>query len=107
MKKLFTILLASLMVFGSTDKSAPKRAVGPKPTLEVEKVLTPEQAYAEPHIVFHYFRNDANYARYAMWIWGQDEDGSEYNFTETDAYGKYLHVNLRLRQQVARWRCCK
>lgn len=92
MKKLFTILLASLMVFGSTDKSAPKRAVGPKPTLEVEKVLTPEQAYAEPHIVFHYFRNDANYARYAMWIWGQDEGGSEYNFTETDAYGKYLHV---------------
>ena len=43
MKKLFTILLASLMVFGSTDKSAPKTAVSPNPTLAVEKLMTPEQ----------------------------------------------------------------
>ncbi|MGI6735002.1 MAG: type I pullulanase [Bacilli bacterium] len=92
MKKVFTILLTSLMVFGSTAKASPKKEVAPKVTFEVEKEVERLPAYAKPHIVFHYFRNDANYNSYAMWIWGQNEEGSEYVFTESDAYGKYLHL---------------
>lgn len=36
---------------------------------------------------FHYFREDANYSSYALWLWADGKDGKEYVFNGEDSYG--------------------
>ena len=42
--------------------------------------------------VFHYWRNDGKTNDYSLWLWGEDQEGSEYEFDNTDAYGVYHEV---------------
>lgn len=42
--------------------------------------------------VFHYWRNDGKTNDYSLWLWGEDQEGSEYEFDNTDAYGVFHEV---------------
>ena len=39
---------------------------------------------------FHYYRNDADYENYNMWIWENGQNGKDYSFTGVDDYGAYM-----------------
>ncbi len=100
MKKFIkTSFLALFLLVGGSGllgKNAVKSdALKEAPPVTVERADDPLPTFAEPHIVFHYHRNDAKYDSYAMWIWGQNEDGKEYAFTHfEEGYGKYLFVPI-------------
>ncbi len=57
-----------------------------------KEAIDPLPEFSEPHIVFHYFRNDGLYDDYALWLWDDTKDGREFTFTHGDDYGKYLFV---------------
>ena len=39
---------------------------------------------------FHYYRSDADYNNYNMWIWENGVEGKDYAFTGVDDYGAYM-----------------
>ncbi|MCD8204228.1 MAG: type I pullulanase [Coprobacillus sp.] len=43
--------------------------------------------YDEDAIVIHYYRADANYSDWSLWLWSTNADGAEYDFNGMDSYG--------------------
>ncbi|MDY0214402.1 MAG: type I pullulanase [Bacilli bacterium] len=96
MKKfLKTSVLAFLLLVGSSgllSEYATKTEAMTPPVVQ-EAVTDPLPDFAEPHLVFHYFRNDGLYNNYALWVWGQNQEGNEYTFPYLeDTYGKYFYL---------------
>lgn len=95
MKKLIKAFGIALFLFAGSANLVVREEVKTKvPTHhEINYATDPLPDFAEPHLVFHYFRNDAKYNEYALWIWGQGQGGAEYKFTKSeDAYGMYLYL---------------
>jgi len=60
--------------------------------------LLPASAHAEafegPTVVFHYAREDRDYANCHIWSWTEDSEGQEYDFIGEDAYGAWAQVSF-------------
>ncbi len=89
MKKIFSlafVLLSALALTscsGNTETSLPDNA---KTTTSTEK-----KEYTESiGFTFHYYRSDADYSSYNMWIWENGKEGNDYEFNATDDYGAYI-----------------
>ena len=94
MKKLFIPLVLALFLgfeSGPALKGKEVKVEAAAPVVRKEAV-DPLPVFDEPHIVFHYYRNDANYDKFALWLWDDTVDGKEFGFTNSDEYGKYLFV---------------
>lgn len=94
MKKVFIPLgLALLLGFdgGSALKPQYDKVAAEHPVVRHE-ANDPLPDFAEPHVVFHYYRDDGKYNEYALWLWDDTRDGDEFLFTHTDDYGKYLFL---------------
>lgn len=58
------------------------------------EVRPPLRLFDEETIVFHYHRTDGNYANWDLWIWQDGSGGVEFEFNDTDEYGKLLAIPL-------------
>ena len=45
-------------------------------------------------VTFHYQRTDGNYTDWNLWIWPENGDGSQQDFTSEDSFGKVAQFNV-------------
>ena len=45
-------------------------------------------------LTIHYKRYDASYSAWDLWLWAPGEEGSDYAFTDVDAYGAVAEIPL-------------
>ena len=112
MRKIISLLLASLMVFsmvgcGSkkadpTVTNAPTNAATEENTTEEQTeaktdapTKAPENLPTELTINLHYLREDGAYTGWNVWLWAEGGEGNAYQFgTETDDKGVVTSATL-------------
>ncbi len=53
-------------------------------------------AYAEgTEVVIHYHREDGNYKPWSVWAWGDNAQGSTFEFTNEDEFGAIAYINVK------------
>ena len=71
-------------VIGRAEPVAPQR-------LQLPTDLPP---YEEPTIQIHYYRDDAEYSKWGLWMWAEGKEGAEYEFNYQDSYGAIAYLPL-------------
>ena len=91
LKLLVTAIIAGLLSIGSmtNDTNSANGKVATDQGI-IRNVNVFSEPFEETNVVFHYHRNDGEYASWDLWIWGQNEEGAAYKYTGEDDYGKYL-----------------
>ena len=87
MKKIFSlafVLLSALALASCSGNTA-------LPDNDKTTNSTEKKEYTESiGFTFHYYRSDADYSNYNMWIWENGKEGKDYEFNGTDDYGAYI-----------------
>ena len=95
-KKPFVLLTSALFLLsacGSPEpaKSSSSAAPSNPPTSKPVASSSPESSYdrdsIENSVIIHYFRDDAEYSKWWLWLWAEGKSGAEYKFTYRDSYG--------------------
>lgn len=73
MKKTLSMILILLLLVGLVPEAGLSSALMASDALDM---------------VIHYHRFDGNYEGWNLWIWAKGKDGSSYEFSSEDAYGK-------------------
>lgn len=85
-KKIFILPMVALFLVGCAN--TPSQNSGDSSGGETSK---DEDRY----INIHYFREDANYNNWALWLWDYPSGaGAEYAFNENDSYGAIAHYSV-------------
>ena len=89
MKKLFSIFFLSVLAFLAF------LGIG----LSGGSFMSVYAEGEEPQgVVFHYNRADEDYSVYnALWVWPKGGDGKEYALSETDSYGRFVKIDMDLK----------
>lgn len=95
-KILFGMAMATCLLFSCGGQPAPSSSSVEPPAQSSSTGLpapTPlEDSVGE--LRFHYYRKDGKYTKWAMWVWLDGKDGSEYSFVAQDDYGGIVQVPL-------------
>ena len=95
-KILFGMAMATCLLFSCGEQPAPSSSSVEPPAQSSSTGLpapTPlEDSVGE--LRFHYYRKDGKYTKWAMWVWLDGKDGSEYSFVAQDDYGGIVQVPL-------------
>jgi pullulanase len=46
------------------------------------------------NVIIHYYRFNSDYSNWNLWLWPKNGDGSGYDFSGSDSYGKVANVNV-------------
>ncbi len=93
-KKLFlgVIALLSIALVGCNNAESGSNASLVPPT--VLSTSTEPHPLEGQSVSIHYYRYDANYSNWELWLWEKNKEGAAYPFTTTDDFGAVAQVSL-------------
>ncbi len=94
-KLLAVSLIATLLSLGSLNIDTNRATRTIKEEQPISRTVNVfSEPFDEEHVVFHYHRSDGNYTSWDLWVWGQNEEGFDFDYTGEDDYGKYGFLPL-------------
>ena len=94
-KLLAVSLIATLLSLGSLNVDTNRATRTIKEEQPISRTVNVfSEPFDEEHVVFHYHRSDGNYTSWDLWVWGQNEEGFDFDYTGEDDYGKYGFLPL-------------
>ena len=65
-----------------------------------DNLATRKQAHEQIHLTVHYDRDDDDYDGWNLWLWKAGEEGTSFNFTDQDEYGRIANITLENMSEV-------
>jgi pullulanase len=69
-----------------SSSSSPTSSSSSSAPREPNQIIVAPPSYSEESIQIHYYRSDKAYAKWALWIWSPNKEGSEYAFNGEDSW---------------------
>lgn len=91
-KILFGMAMATCLLFSCGEQPA---SSSPSSSKSEESLPAPTPlADSVGELRLHYYRKDGKYRNWAMWVWLDGKEGSEYSFVAQDDYGGIVQIPL-------------
>ena len=87
MKRKFVLGLSALLCLTLVGCKEPEFGQNETFTPEPESTPEPSKPLEGDILSIHYYRYDASYDNWALWLWETGKDGKEFAFNGTDTYG--------------------